>query len=172
MFYRGGKTAIAIMFTGFLGFLLEINSCGIYTAQMALNPPFNQHKTVIDLTFSGYNTEGYFSGYILWYKKAGVDDNYYVCVYKESTSIPTITQKVIDDWDTDWVAMNDYRSDTENPRIVFNVNIKDLKPLDSNKNFVDLNKEDGDYFYFAVSSYGDDGEESEKIEFGKWPSEI
>jgi hypothetical protein len=63
----------------------------------------------------------------------------------------------------------DNRGDGENPRINYTVQIADLKPLNSNKSFIDLNNEKNAEFYFAVSAYGEDDRESQIIEFGKWP---
>jgi hypothetical protein len=144
MFHRGGKTAIAIMFTGFLIFLLEINSCGIYTAQMALNPPFNQQKTDIDLTFSGDNEEPYFSGYVLWYKEVDVDYNYVVCVYNGKYNKPTLS--FVPPVQT-----------TQTIRLV-DLSHQEYGTFDE---LIDA----GGEFKFAVSSYGINGEESAKVEF-------
>ena len=144
MFYRGGKTAIAIMFTGLLGFLLEINSCGIYTAQMALNPPFNQQRTDIELTFSGDNVEDYFAGYVLWYKEIDVNEYFFVCGYNGKYDKPTIPL-VPPVQTTEKIMLKDLSHQ-------INGNIKEL---------IDAGRE----FKFAVSSYGINGEESAKVEF-------
>jgi len=50
----------------------------------------------------------------------------------------------------------------------YTINIGDLQPVDENTSFIML-KDEERYFYFAVSSYGVNGEESEKVEFGIWP---
>lgn len=144
MFQRGGKTAIAIMFTGFLGFLLEINSCGIYTAQRALNPPFSQQTTDIDLTFSGYNVEPNFSGYVLWYKEIDVNEYFFVCGYNGKYDKPTIP--LVPPVET-----------------TKTIKLEDLSHQITG-NFKEL-IDNGREFKFAVSSYGINGEESAKVEF-------
>lgn len=133
---------ILILITG-------LSACGIYETTGALNPPFGQQITETTLQFSGDNEEDYFAGYVLWYKEEQ-NDLYTVCVYQGRADIPTIPR--------------DETSSTN----TYSISIKDLQPVDENVSFIEL-KDEGRYFYFAVSSYGINGEESEKVEFGKWP---
>ena len=156
-----------VITAGLLCVLIGTNSCGIYTASGVLNPPFGQQTRTDSLIFYGYNTESYFLGYILWYKEAGTD-SYKICSYKNKFELPTILN--IDEMDPGWVEHNDLRSDPDNPRVEYKVYIQDLRPLDSPKNFVELNNDNGQRFYFGVSSYGKDGQESDLIEFGIWPA--
>ncbi len=125
------------------------SSCGIYETTEALNPPFDHHITEIALQFTGDNSEDYFSGYVLWYKE-DENEEYKVCVYEGRADIPTIPKD---------------ETSTVN---TYTIDIKDLQPIDENSSFYML-KDDGRFFYFAVSSYGTNGEESEKVEFGRWP---
>ena len=165
LFSRGKIFPITLV--GSLCALTVISSCGIYTVTGVLNPPFGKQTSTDSLIFHGYNTEDYFSGYIIWYKEA-VTDSYYICLYKGEVELPTILN--IDDMPAGWVEYTDLRSDTENPRIEYTVYIQDLKPLDSSNNFVELYDSNGQKFYFGVSSYGTEGQESEMIEFGIWPA--
>jgi hypothetical protein len=167
-----GKLLLLIL-ASFLCGLSGINSCGIYTASGILNPPFGQQTRPDSLIFHGYNTESFFSGYIIWYKEAGAD-NYSICVYKGKLELPTIPKVEYMEAHPvkygDWVEYNDLRSDPDNPRVEFTVYIQDLRPLGSSKNFVELNDSSGQKYYFGVSSYGTEGQESEMIEFGIWPA--
>jgi hypothetical protein len=130
-----------------------ISACGIYTTFGALDSPFGLQIDTNTLTFSGHNTEGYFSGYIIYYKEAGTE-KYLVCKYKEVLDKPTIPLLPLLE---------------TSPAIEITVKIEDLKPMDSNQNFIYLNNFDGQKYYFAVSAYGTDGQEREKVEFGIWP---
>jgi len=133
----------------FLALIAAISSCGIYETTGALNPPFGQQITETTLKFTGDNSEDYFAGYVLWYKE-DVSEEYRVCVYQGTADIPTIPKD-------------------ENSTVnTYTINIGDLQPVDENTSFIML-KDEERYFYFAVSSYGVNGEESEKVEFGIWP---
>ncbi len=133
----------------FLAVFAFANSCGIYEATGALNPPFGQQITETTLKFTGDNSEDYFAGYVLWYKE-DINEEYKVCVYRGTADIPTIPKD-------------------ENSTVnTYTIYIGDLQPIDENASFIVL-KDEGRFFYFAVSSYGINGEESEKLEFGKWP---
>jgi len=146
--------------------LFIIYGCGIYITEGALNPPFSISMEQQKLKFSGYNLEDDFSGYILWYKDNEYDE-YFPCVYKETIYKPTIPK--FEDMEPDWVDAVDNRGDPENPRIDYTVMIEDLKHFEKNKGFYALYTAEDSHFYFAVSSYGINGEESEKVEFGIWP---
>jgi len=155
----------------FIIIIIFLGNCGIYTIEGVLEPPFGLSKSFTSLKFSGYNTEEYFWGYVIWYKKKA-DDIYTVCGYREKFPFPTIPKIDImrsnSSYGEEWVKYNDYTDDLLNPRIEYEVFLEDLRPWDSNKNFVELNNK-GIKYYFAVSSYGINGEESEKVEFGRWP---
>lgn len=150
-----------LLYIWYLILSVAIFGCGIYTNEGALNPPFGLNKTTTTLIFSGYNLEVYFSGYRLWYKELD-DPEYSVCEYKGKIELPTIPR--IDEMDPGLVVINNYLDDLESPRIEYFVNISDLAPLDSEKNFTELIGE-GKNYLFAVSAYGKNGEESEKIPF-------
>ena len=126
-----------------------LSACGIYETTGALNPPFGQQITETTLQFSGDNPEDYFAGYVLWYKE-DESEQYTVCVYQGKADMPTIPRD---------------ETSTANTYII---DINDLQPIDENLSFIVL-KDEGRFFFFAVSSYGINGEESEKVEFGKWP---
>ncbi len=147
-------------------FLLMVsNRCGIYTTLGSLEPPFDHSITANSLVFAGYNTESYFWGYVIWYKEAE-DEQYTPCGYKNKIPFPTIPKGS----GLDYVRQIDYSSDPVNPRIVYTVSIQDLYPQeDPTKSFYTLWHEENRSFYFAVSSYGINSEQSEKIEFGIWP---
>jgi hypothetical protein len=151
--------------------------CGIYVTVEGLNPPFGQEIDMFTLRFSGNNFDpdtkaifSFFLGYIIWYKE-NIEDNYSICEYKGRINKPTLPR--IDEVEPGFFEPNvdfiDNRGDGENPRINYTVQIADLKPLNSNKSFIDLNNEKNAEFYFAVSAYGEDDRESQIIEFGKWP---
>ncbi len=117
------------------------------------------------LTFSGFNTEPYFLGYVLWYRKSTTDP-YIVCGYKRDIPFPTIPKGAGAD-----IVQSEDKTGEDPPKTVFFVDIKDLYPQDNlNKSFVDLYYQERMHFYIAVSAYGENDEESEKIEFGIWPA--
>ncbi len=147
----------------FLGLLIA-SGCGIYTTSDPLKPPFYQTISSTSLNFSGFNEESYFQGYVLWYKE-NEDETYLPCGYKGSMPFPTIPRGA----DQNYVYQVDNTADTEDPRITYTVYIQDLYPQDEQKSFSALYDEEKRSFYFAVSSYGINGEESEKINFGRWP---
>jgi hypothetical protein len=146
--------------------VLLAGGCGLYTTGNALNPPFSISKTQLTLQFSGYNPETYFSGYVLWYKEDAADD-YFYCQYKDVLDIPTIPK--YEDMLVDWVEAVDNRSDIVNPRIDYTVDVSDIEDPTSGKSFSDIYQDDEKKFYFAVSAWGVNGEESALVEFGLWP---
>jgi len=146
--------------------LLLAGGCGLYTTGNALNPPFSISKTQLTLQFSGYNPETYFSGYILWYKE-DAEDEYSVCQYKTELQIPTIPK--FEDMPVGWVDAVDNRSDILNPRIDYTVDVADIEDPISGKSFFEINRDDEREFFFAVSAWGVNGEESALVEFGSWP---
>jgi hypothetical protein len=161
------KRAIFIFLAIFelLFLLISFNGCGIYTTLGSLNPPFDHSRGVNSLIFSGYNPEPYFWGYVIWYKESE-DRPYTPCGYKNKIAFPTIPKNA----GPDYVSQTDYTMDPDNPRIVYTVSIQDLYPQENlTKSFYTLWGEEQKRFYFAVSSYGINGEESEKVEFGIWP---
>jgi hypothetical protein len=149
----------------FLLFFLLIAGCGIYATLDPLNPPFDQIQESETLTFSGFNTESYFSGYVLWYRET-TTGLYKVCGYKNDIPFPTIPKGAGSD-----IVQSDDLTGEDPPKIKYIIDIKDLYPQDNlNKSFVDLNRQEDMQFYIAVSAYGENDEQSEKIEFGKWPA--
>jgi hypothetical protein len=123
---------LVVMWVGIFCALL-ITSCGIYVVSNALNPPYAQ--------------ESYFAGYVLWYKSI-YDEDFQVCEYNGTISLPTISKSV-------------------NP-ITITVYFEELFHQDLGKNFKEILDDPGysEYnFQFAVSSYGENGEESEKVLF-------
>lgn len=167
------QRAYLFRFAGALLFwsLLIFNSCGIYTTTAPLNPPFFKNQDSVNLYFSGYNTESYFAGYNIYYKK-DVGDFYKECGYKKTMPRPTIPKDVIEPPpDTDYVDFED-KTEEDPPRYDFSVKVADLYPQeDFSSSFDDLHKHNPDrpQFYFAVSAVGEDDEESERIEFTIWP---
>ncbi len=162
LFSRGKIFPITLV--GSLCALTVISSCGIYTTSGVLNPPYGQQIGSNSLTFSGNNPEVDFSGYMLWYKEAE-SDVYKMCIYKERTEIPTIPKDLAAaGLPPDWVKTDN----TNAPVIEYTVFTNVLKPLGTTKSFDELN-DSGNQYHFAVSSYGTDGVESEKTEFGIWP---
>jgi hypothetical protein len=134
--------------------LLSIGSCGIYTTRRPLNPPFALTLGTDSLAFSGFNTEPYCLGYIIWYKEAQ-DDYYKSCAYPTPSNFPRPTLPR-----TSATQVEDYA-----------VDLNFLFPDDEVKSFDELNTNDPKRkFYFAVSAYGEEGEESERVEFGIWPN--
>ena len=132
--------------------LLIFNSCGIYTSTESLNPPFSQSVDSAFLYFSGYNKETYFKGYNIYYKEKP-EDFYKVCDNILTDDYPTIP------------------ADPEDLIIEYTVDTSELRPQDDEQSFYDLYyNHDSPVFYFAVSSVGDEDQESERIEFGAWPT--
>jgi len=148
--------------------LLMMCGCGIYTVQNSLNPPFGNQITGYSIIFSGYNTESYFEGYIIWYRAPG-ETKYRPCRYRGTTDIPTIPklEDMLSDPEkgADWVKYTDYLSDTSNPRIEYEVKLEDLSPQERDDNMYKLIKIDGEDYKLGVSAYGINGEESEMIVF-------
>jgi hypothetical protein len=138
---------LVVMWVGIFCALL-ITSCGIYVVSNALNPPYAQERDANNyLEFSGDNPESYFAGYVLWYKSI-YDEDFQVCEYNGTISLPTISKSV-------------------NP-ITITVYFEELFHQDLGKNFKEILDDPGysEYnFQFAVSSYGENGEESEKVLF-------
>ena len=155
----------------FFGFLIITSGCGIYTTQGALNPPFNISINQQTLKFSGNNTEDNFEGYILWYKE-NENDEYSIIVFKGELLEPTIPEysDLIDPLQQ-WLALQgELWDDSAFPQIDFTVEIKDMEHFEKGKSFDELYIEEGSHFYFAVSAFGINEAESEKVEFGIWPS--
>lgn len=149
-----------------LFFLIVITNCGIYVTVDAPNPPFSISMGQDTLKFSGDDAE---AGYILWYKENDEDD-YTVCVYKDNNQdIPTIPEydELIKPQWAGWVQYDDFSNP---PEIKFTIFISDLEHFEEGESFDILYNNEGTHFYFAVSSYYDSDVESEKVEFGIWPS--
>ena len=128
------------------------HSCGIYTTVAPLNPPFSQSVDSTFLNFSGYNDEDYFVGYNIYYKEKP-EDFYKVCDNVLIEQYPTIP------------------TSPSGSTVEFQVNTNDIQPQDVNRSFYDLYYNfDSEVFYFAVSAVGDEDQESERIEFGAWPT--
>ena len=134
--------------------LLAIGSCGIYTIRRPLNPPYALTLGSDSLFFSGFNTEPYCLGYIIWYKET--EDGFYrVCAYQNSSNFPYPTLPR-----TSSTQVQNYT-----------VSLKVLFPDDNVKSFFELNADDPQKkYYFAVSAYGEDGEASARETFGIWPN--
>jgi hypothetical protein len=131
---------------------LFIHQCGIYTETAPLNPPFSLSVDAENLKFSGLNDEDYFIGYNIYYKE-NPEDFYKVCDNDLVENYPTIPAS---------------SSDAVNP---YTVNANEIFPQESVRSFYDLYYNfDGPVFYFAVSAVGDEDQESERIEFGAWPT--
>lgn len=174
------QRAYLFRFAGALLFwsLLIFNSCGIYTTTAPLNPPFAQSMDSANLYFAGYNgqnvqpvPEDWFAGYNLYYKRE-INDYYKVCAYKQAIPYPTIPEQVVIDGDTNYIYFEDKTSE-DPPRIEFTINIENLYPQeDFSRSFYELHEDEQDrpQFFFAVSAVGDEDEESERIEFGAWPT--
>jgi len=162
------KNILSITFILFSFIIFFLDGCGIYTIGGVLNPPFDLSISSTLLIFSGYNPEEYFSGYVIWYKK-DQSDSYKICEYRGKQYLPTILklEVMLSEYGAGWVKYYDYSDDPQNPRIKYEVLMENLKPQDSTKNFVEL-RDEGISYYFAVSSYGENHEESEKVEFGLW----
>jgi hypothetical protein len=157
------KKTVLIIFIGTC-LTLIIPGCGIYTTEPPLNPPFLKSVDSDTLKFSGYNTETYFAGYVLWYKEKR-EDYYRVCGYKGELPYPTIPKNA----DPTYVDFVDLTGETP-PRIEYTVDIRDLYPQDGVNSFYDLNVDYGSSFFFAVSAQGTGDEQSERVDFGKWPA--
>jgi hypothetical protein len=134
--------------------LLLTGNCGIYTIRRPLSPPFSLSLGANSLTFYGLNTEEYALGYILWYKeKQG--DTYRICAYQDPSNFPRPTLP--------------RASDTET--VKYTIDLEELFPDNDEKSFYELNFIDSKIkFFFAVSTYGEEGEESAREEFGIWPN--
>jgi hypothetical protein len=155
------QRVLLLSITGTLLFasLLVFQHCGIYTTTDPLNPPFGQNMDMETLQFSGHNAETYFIGYTIYYK-IEQEDYYKVCDYdKDGLSgsgeplYPTLEVTPVDS------------------TIFYSVSVRNLYPQDGSESFYELYEKDSSArFYFAVSAVGDDDQESERIEFGKWPA--
>jgi len=146
--------------------LIIINiGCGIYTINDYLNPPYSISRGSSSFTFYGKNTEDSFDGYIIWYK-IGENETYYYCTYEYNghkyCNIPTIPKL------GDKPEGVEY-DDTYDPIIVYTVDIGNLYPsiydprLDNTEKNMNLNELECT-IHIAVSSYGKNGAESEKVE--------
>jgi len=132
-------------------------TCGIYTLEGTLNAPYSISIDTSSISFYGDNNESYFIGYNIWYKEA--ENAYYLLAYYikngEKNIKPTIKKDIAN-----------YNGSSPNV-----ISLSDLYPQDSDDSFYEINNNDPNKkFYFAVSAYGEDGEESEKIEFPIWPN--
>ncbi len=149
-----------IVYSGLLIFALSMlfsNGCGIYTTENVLNPPYSISITEDYLSFYGDNQEDSFIGYNIWYKENS-SDTYKLCYYKYNSNTyikPTLPKDMVD-----------FNGDSAN--IVY---FSDLFPQESDKSFLYLSTYESKKYYFAISSYGINGEESEKVEFGLWPNQ-
>ena len=131
-------------------------SCGIYTLEGTLNAPYGISISSDYLSFYGNNDESCFVGYNIWYKE---DENgeYLLAYYiknGEKSIKPTIKKDIAN---YDGSAPNE-------------ISLGDLYPQDSDDSFLTIYTDTKKRFYFAVSSYGENGEESEKVEFPRWPN--
>lgn len=138
--------------------ILEIPfSCGIYTLEGTLNAPYNISRSTEILRFYGDNNESYFAGYNIWYKESEIES--YQLAYYIKNGVSSIKPTI---------KKSDAIYDGSGPN---EVSLKDLYPQYSNDNFYTINQNDSNKkFYFAVSAYGENGEESEKVEFPRWPN--
>ncbi len=133
---------------------LLLAGCGIYTVNTVLNSPFNISITGEYLSFYGNNQEESFIGYNIWYKE-NESDIYKLCYYKTGGNYyikPTLPKSIVN-----------YSG--KNSNIIY---FNNLYPQELDLSFYDLSQE-GKSFYFAISAYGLNGEESEKVEYGIWP---
>jgi hypothetical protein len=132
--------------------LILFKNCGIYTTTAPLDPPFSQSVDSTFLMFSGNNDEAYFVGYNIYYKESP-NDFYKVCDNTTTNQFPTVPAAP--------------SSDT----VEYSIDTNNLRPQGESRSFYDLYYNfDGDAFFFAVSSVGDEDQESERIEFGAWPT--
>jgi hypothetical protein len=154
---------------------------------IALNEPFSQSLTALDIKFSVYNPEVYdppkyplpddnhvIDGYMIWYKERMGDEYLRSVDYEGESSYPTLPrlEDMVLEWPPEkWPLYEDKRlTDPGNPRIEYTIPIDDLFHPDEKKSFKELH--DSNYsliFFFAVSARGRGGEESQKIEIGQWP---
>ncbi len=142
--------------------LLVFTNCGIYTTTESLNPPFGQTMNMETLQFSGYNVEAYFTGYTLYYK-IEPGDYYQVCDYDKDGSSGPLEPETL--YPTIEILI------PVDLVILYPVSLRDLYPQDGSESFYELYEKDvSSRFYFAVSAVGDDYQESERVEFGKWPA--
>jgi len=157
--------------------LLFIGSCGIYTTTLPLNPPYGLSMGTDILTFSVNNTEPYFTGpeladivgYTVWFKEE--QGGYYsFCAYKQAIPTPTIPRRVLDEGDTNYVDFVDL-DPLGGPPFKITVSVRDLYfQYMWAKSLYELYQDDPERrFFFAVSTQGADDEESERVEFGRWP---
>jgi hypothetical protein len=138
-----------------------VSGCGIYTVEVALNPPFGISMSSVQLKFRGENAEPEFSGYILWFKERE-EDPFRVVQYNGDLTRPTIPVVPFE-------ALPGITLVSVGAGIVeYTVDIAYMEHPDSNKSFLDL-KDEGGVFFFGVSTAGTGGLESEKVEFGQWP---
>ncbi len=132
--------------------VLVLHRCGIYTTTAPLNPPFSQGVDSTFLKFSGNNDEEYFVGYNIYYKEKK-DDFYKVCDNILIDQYPTIP------------------ASPSGVTVEYNVDTNDIRPQGVSRSFYDLFYNfDAEVFFFAVSAVGDEDQESERIEFGAWPT--
>ena len=132
--------------------VMVLHSCGIYTTTDPLNPPFSQSVDSTYLKYSGNNNEEYFVGYNIYYKEKP-EDFYKVCDNISIDQYPTIP------------------ASPTGATVEYNVDTNEIRPQGVDRSFYDLYyNHDGEAFYFAVSAVGDEDQESERIEFGAWPT--
>ena len=144
------KLAVALLILS----VLVLHSCGIYTPTDPLNPPFSQSVDSTFLNFSGNNDEDYFEGYNIYYKEKKAD------FYKVCDNI------LIDQYPT--IPVEDPPPGVTVP---YKVDTNDIRPQGVSRSFYDLFYNfDAEVFFFAVSAVGKQDQESERIEFGAWPT--
>ena len=128
------------------------NGCGIYTTTGPLNPPFSQSVDSTYLKFSGNNNEEYFVGYNIYYKEQ-TNDYYKVCDKVSNDQFPTVA------------------ASPSSETVEYNIDMNELRPQGETRSFYDLYYSfEVDAFLFAVSAVGEEDQESERIEFGAWPT--
>lgn len=143
-------------------FCLLLIGCGIYTTEEAPDPPFGQYTLSDSLVFRARNEKDKLEGYNLWYRYT--PESYYkLCNYKGENAYPTIPK--LEEMEPGWAEYVVIFEDVNEREIEYTVYVAHLYPINSSTNFADL----GNPVYFAVSSYGLNGVQSEKVEFVIWP---
>lgn len=138
--------------------ILLLTGCGIYTVSASLEPPFGISMDTNKISFSGFNDEPYFLGYVIWYRYNENDQFQVVEYLGQDPEKPTLP-----------FTPSGSTRDIE-------VQISDMTPIGYNSDFKELHDQ-GEIsdVHFAVSSYGFlDGEDVESglILYPSWPDGI